>query len=150
MVQGTSQNGAMRIAKNGFGITASKDDGYYGRGIYFTSYLKYASCYAQKTPNDGKIFLLSAVIPGNPYPVAEHPFSVDENGKILESMNATGEFTKVLDPHGLYGQVSSLFFLHHHFNSQLTMIAIKFKKTPRPAKQDINLTTRWSWLKMQN
>jgi len=105
MVQGTSQNGAMRIAKNGFGVTATTDDGYYGRGIYFTSYLKYASCYAQKTEN-GKIFLLSVVIPGNPFPVSEHPFSVDENGKIVESMNTKGKFVKVPDPTGLYGQVS--------------------------------------------
>jgi len=47
MVQGTSENGAQRIAKNGFGTVASLDPGWYGQGIYFTSKLSYAAYYAR-------------------------------------------------------------------------------------------------------
>ena len=65
MVQGTSENAAYRIIKNGFGMVAAVDDGYYGRGIYFTSRMKYASRYAHFSPSNGcKVFLVSLVIPG--------------------------------------------------------------------------------------
>jgi len=46
VVQGTSENAAFRIIKNGFGTVASLDDGYYGLGMYFTSSFKYSSRYA--------------------------------------------------------------------------------------------------------
>jgi hypothetical protein len=64
---------------------ATTDDGYYGRGMYFTSDLRYANAYAelQESKANPKTFksgskalpmLLAVVIPGNPYPVTEHPF----------------------------------------------------------------------------
>jgi len=73
VVQGTSENAAFRIIKNGFGTVGSVDDGYYGRGMYFTSRLQYAARYAQITPH-GKVFLIALTVPGNPYPVTEPPF----------------------------------------------------------------------------
>jgi len=89
MVQGTSENAAWRIAKNGFGTVAITDDGYYGRGIYFTSSLEYASHYAQDTP-EGKTFLISAVLPGNSFPVSEHPFTLSEEGSVSKQKNPKG------------------------------------------------------------
>ena len=71
-IQGTSENGGFRIAKNGFGIVATTDPGWYGQGIYFTTKKKYVEKYAQKTPS-GRIYVISLVIPGNSYPVTEHP-----------------------------------------------------------------------------
>jgi len=72
VVQGTSENAAFRIIKNGFGTVTSIDDGFYGRGMYLTSPFKYASRYAQITPH-GKVFLIALTVPGNPYPVTEPP-----------------------------------------------------------------------------
>ena len=75
MVQGTRENAAHRIAKNGFGTTATTDAGFYGQGIYFTTKLSYAAYFA-RSPDSTKlgnerVFLLSLVIPGNAFPVTE-------------------------------------------------------------------------------
>ena len=74
MFQGTSEDAAFKIITNGFGITSSVDDGYYGRGIYFTSKIDYAAKYCKPAKNKGKVFLLSLVISANSFPVTEHPF----------------------------------------------------------------------------
>ena len=74
VVQGTSENAAFRIIKNGFGTVASLDDGFYGRGMYFTTSLKYASTYAHPSPH-GNVFLIALTVPGNPYPVTEPPLN---------------------------------------------------------------------------
>ena len=74
LLQGTMDVAAWQICQQGFGVTATTDDGYYGRGIYFTSKLGYASQYAKSGP-DGKAFMLCVVIPGNSFPVTEQPFS---------------------------------------------------------------------------
>ena len=44
-----------------------------------------------------KVFLISLVIPGNPYPVTEIPFTEDETGKILE-YNPDGFYGKACQP----------------------------------------------------
>ena len=54
VVQGTSENAAHQIIDNGFGIASALDDGWYGRGIYFTSYLKYASLYAKFSSSNSR------------------------------------------------------------------------------------------------
>ena len=72
VVQGTSENAAFRIIKSGFGTVTSLDDGFYGRGMYFSSSFKYASSYAKSTSH-GKVFLIALTVPGNPYPVTEPP-----------------------------------------------------------------------------
>ena len=101
--QGTSENAAYRIVTNGFGTTATLDDGYFGRGIYFTSSMKYAAKYASSTKR-GKVFLLSLIITGNAFPVTEHPFKqkpdggiecvTDENGKTKADPNSQGYLGK--------------------------------------------------------
>ena len=52
---------------------ASLDDGFYGRGMYFTSKLSYAAQFAKFSPL-GKVFLIALTIPGNPFPTCEPPF----------------------------------------------------------------------------
>jgi len=73
MIQGTVDNAAHRIAKNGFGTVGSLDAGYYGQGIYFTSRVSYANKYAKLT-NENRVFLIALVVPGNAHPITENPF----------------------------------------------------------------------------
>ena len=75
MLQGTSEVAVWQICQQGFGVVATTDDGFYGRGVYFTSKLSYAANYAKQSGGDGKVFLLSVVNAGNIFPVAEHPLS---------------------------------------------------------------------------
>lgn len=74
-----SEDVAWKICDNGFANLSSLDDGWYGKGIYFTSNLRYAVYYAQTygTPNSNGEYsiLLSYVLLGNTYPVIESPLS---------------------------------------------------------------------------
>ena len=80
MLQGTSKGAVWQICQQGFGVVATTDDGFYGRGVYFTSKLSYAANYAQQSGGDGKVFLLSLVNAGNTFPVIEHP---EQPGSLL-------------------------------------------------------------------
>ena len=54
-----------------------KREGWFGKGIYFTSELKYAEKYSElaaQQHNKRAAIVISAVITGNPFPVIEHPF----------------------------------------------------------------------------
>jgi len=73
-IQGTMEDAAWKIAENGFGTVATRDLGYFGKGIYFTSDFDYASNYTKPTAEGDSLFLVSLVIPGNPYPITEPPF----------------------------------------------------------------------------
>jgi len=59
-----------KISLTGFATICSLDDGYYGRGIYFTSYATYTLPYLLKPKPS---ILICYTTPGNPYPVVEHP-----------------------------------------------------------------------------
>ena len=50
-------------------------------GVYFTSCIRYAMKYANKS-EDGKsqVFMVALVAPGNPYPVTEAPWDEDNDG----------------------------------------------------------------------
>ena len=89
VVQGTSENAAFRIIKNGFGTATSLHDGFYGRGMYFTSSFKYATTYAKPPSPFGKVFLIALTVPGNPYPVTEAP-SKDNPTSLLGQACKTG------------------------------------------------------------
>ena len=81
MIQGTSEAAVWQICQQGFGVVGTTDDGFYGAGVYFTSKLGYADKYARGDgPNGTKPFLVSLVIPGNSFPVVEHPFAADGSG----------------------------------------------------------------------
>jgi len=48
--------------------------------VYTTSKEKYARKYSQ---GDLKVFVIGFMIVGNPFPVVEHPFITDEEGKVV-------------------------------------------------------------------
>jgi len=77
MLQGTSEGAVWQICQQGFGVVGTTDDGYYGAGVYFTSKLGYADKYAKSGADGSKPFIVSMVIPGNSFPVVEHPFAAD-------------------------------------------------------------------------
>ena len=68
MVQGTTTEAGWSIAQGGFGVVSSEDDpGWYGRGIYTTSHMKYASKYAESKASATRkpALLVCAIIPEN-------------------------------------------------------------------------------------
>jgi hypothetical protein len=87
MLQGTSEQAVWQICQQGFGVTATTDAGFYGKGVYFTSKLQYAANYSKESPGEGRVFLLSMVVPGNVFPVTEHP---EKAGSLLGQACRTG------------------------------------------------------------
>jgi len=74
MVQGTTTEAGWSIAQGGFGVVASEGDpGWYGKGIYTTSYMKYASRYAKSKAGTTKkpALLICVIVPGNTLPVVD-------------------------------------------------------------------------------
>eukprot|EP01120_Amphizonella_sp_Union-15-10_P013809 TRINITY_DN6505_c0_g1_i2.p1 TRINITY_DN6505_c0_g1~~TRINITY_DN6505_c0_g1_i2.p1 ORF type:complete len:347 (-),score=41.36 TRINITY_DN6505_c0_g1_i2:62-1102(-) len=73
MLQGTSEDVVWQICQNGFAVVAARDDGWYGRGIYFTSYSNYALIYSLPNASGEKVLTINYVVPGACYPVIENP-----------------------------------------------------------------------------
>jgi len=71
VVHGTDMSIAWKIVDGGFATLSTLDDGFYGKGIYFSTSAKYILPYygAKKTP----AVLVCLLIPGNVYPVTEQP-----------------------------------------------------------------------------
>ena len=67
MLHGTTEDAAFRVIENGYGVVAN-DGGYFGRGTYFTSDMRYSSTYAREHDAKGhpgvKVFLVAMVLPG--------------------------------------------------------------------------------------
>jgi len=72
-VHGTNFDTALSICETGFASLGIVDKGWYGKGIYFTSSAVYAAPYfgTKKKP----AIIIAYIVPGNPYPVSEHPFN---------------------------------------------------------------------------
>jgi len=66
---GTDSEIADKICVTGFAALSALDDGYYGRGIYFSTYALYCYPYfgTRKLPS----LILSWLVPGHYYPVIE-------------------------------------------------------------------------------
>jgi len=79
-IHGTSFSIALKICATGFANLSSLDDGFFGKGIYFTTYALYALPYFSS--KDQPAILLSFVLPGNTYPV-------NENSKSKKSLVGT-------------------------------------------------------------
>ena len=77
LLQGTSEGAVWQICQQGFGVVGTTDDGFYGAGVYFTSKLGYADKYAKSDTDGMKPIIISMVIPGNTFPVVEHPFATN-------------------------------------------------------------------------
>jgi len=74
MWHGTSESVALKIIRGGFGNASATDNGFFGRGIYFTSSMEYAADYAVYTGgSDRFVLVLALVSPGNSLPVTESP-----------------------------------------------------------------------------
>jgi len=69
MLHGTDHLVAEQIAMTGFAALSSLDEGYFGKGIYFTSSLLYILPYASGKRRPA--VLISYINPGNPWPTTE-------------------------------------------------------------------------------
>jgi len=66
---GTDLEKALKICNSGFASLNTIDAGYYGKGIYVTSYAEYALRYAI---GNNPCIIFAWILPGHPYPVIEH------------------------------------------------------------------------------
>eukprot|EP01127_Copromyxa_protea_P016986 TRINITY_DN513_c0_g1_i2.p1 TRINITY_DN513_c0_g1~~TRINITY_DN513_c0_g1_i2.p1 ORF type:complete len:1241 (+),score=206.88 TRINITY_DN513_c0_g1_i2:2442-6164(+) len=83
-VHGTSLDVAWKICATGFAALSILDDGFFGKGMYFTTFATYALPYFSKKSDPA--IILSFVLPGVAFPVIEHPKSPKSYvGKPLES-----------------------------------------------------------------
>jgi len=71
VAHGTDLGVGWTIASNGFAALATLDAGFYGKGIYFTTYVKYTIPYCCSKSNPA--ILICLLLPGNPFPVCEDP-----------------------------------------------------------------------------
>eukprot|EP01127_Copromyxa_protea_P024187 TRINITY_DN9391_c0_g1_i1.p1 TRINITY_DN9391_c0_g1~~TRINITY_DN9391_c0_g1_i1.p1 ORF type:complete len:1293 (-),score=185.35 TRINITY_DN9391_c0_g1_i1:106-3984(-) len=69
-IHGTDIKLAWKICETGFANLSSLDDGFFGKGIYFTTYALYALTYLEK--KNQPAMMVSWVLPGNTYPVTEN------------------------------------------------------------------------------
>jgi len=81
---GTDLPIAEKICETGFAALSSLDDGWYGKGIYFTSYALYTLPYIMM--RRAPAIIISYIAPGNVFPVSEHRKSKDNlNGKPMSA-----------------------------------------------------------------
>jgi len=74
MIHGTSDKAVWEICQTGFSTVSTVDDGWFGKGMYFTSFATYATKFYCKANDAGeKVLIISYVVPGNVYPVVESP-----------------------------------------------------------------------------
>jgi len=66
---GTIFSKALKICNSGFVALNTLDAGYFGKGIYVTSYANYSLNYAAGAE---PAIIIAYILPGNPYPVVEN------------------------------------------------------------------------------
>jgi len=115
MMHGTDEETCWKVCGLGFG--ASAYDGYYGKGIYFTSDLDYSKQFAiEKAGENGKIgAVVCLVMPGNVLPVIEHP-TLDEKGNPFTTRDDQG-IKLVPNPEGYHHQN-----VRKGYNSHYTLV----------------------------
>jgi len=86
VAHGTSVRKALKIAATGFASLSTLDLGFYGKGMYFSSSAIYTLPYMSALPDP--CILICFLLPGNPYPVIEHPQT--EIGSLLGSHIISG------------------------------------------------------------
>ena len=130
MVHGTREDAAFRVMEGGFGVVAN-DGGYFGRGMYFTSDMRYSSTYAREHDPKGhpgvKVFLVAMVLPGNYYPATEHPFVVP----FVQDPGVEGDDKRKPNPVGLLGQACKGGYQSHY-----SVIDTKTFSAPFPTQFD--------------
>ena len=79
MLHGSRDDVVWQVCQDGFGGDSVAEDGYHGKGIYFSSTL--GSAERRAIPGSGgRPILLSMVIPGHVFPVIEAPIVPDGSG----------------------------------------------------------------------
>jgi len=73
MLHASSEEGAWAICKTGFATVGWRDQGPYGKGIYFTRDMDFATKEAADSPEGGKVLVIGMTVPGNSFPVTEPP-----------------------------------------------------------------------------
>jgi len=81
---------AYKICETGFSALSLSDEGWFGKGIYFTTNLKYALQYHNNDSNEEKIIILAYILLGNIFPVIESPLE-----SLLELETLKGKSGKV-------------------------------------------------------
>jgi len=103
-----------------------------------TSKVEYAAKYCQSTP---KAFVIGFVIVGNPFPVMEHPFMTNEEGKVVmqdnkPKKNENGYLGKPINPgyqsHFTLGILSTflLIFLNILINNKFKKLMVDLLAQP--------------------
>ena len=79
MLHGTkNKETAWQIAEGGFGKGKLRNEGGFGHGIYFTRSLDYSWLYSSDSPHE-KYVVLAMVVPGNSFPITEHPLQTKQS-----------------------------------------------------------------------
>jgi len=102
MLQGTAEETLWKISQTNFATIATLDKGWYGRGIYFTSSVDYATYYSKKASKNSLLsyLMLAYVIPGNIFPVIEDHDDVNDGleGKPVINTGYQSHYVHVWPP----------------------------------------------------
>lgn len=71
MLQKMSKSLALLVAQHGFGILPKAQGGPFGNGLYFASSFEHLSSLPLEGDPHDQVYLMSLVLPGNPYPLLE-------------------------------------------------------------------------------
>jgi len=106
----TTEEHINNICQNGF-VGVTDENGYYGKGIYFTSDLNYAKTYGPISPTRKKYIVVSVVALGNPFPLTEHPFQ-DDNGETFKTVK-NGVEVEIHNPNGYVSKAGRTGYQSH-------------------------------------
>lgn len=140
---GTDADVASKICETGFASLQTLDAGYYGQGIYFTTYAHYTLTYFAQRKHPS--IVLSWVVPGNVFPVTEdrkspqslcglalksgynsHYVVTNRNGDIPDPED-TVHFDEIVV--GQESQISPAFILSIEKNTHLKTLVRDWKRT---------------------
>lgn len=77
---------AEKIFKGGFAALSTLDEGFYGRGIYFSHNFEYSAMYGINFGTETFCVMTCAVVYGNPYPVIEKPVKMTVDSSAISLM----------------------------------------------------------------
>jgi len=95
-----------------------------------TSKVEYGKKYCQENL---KVFVIGFVIVGNPFPVIEHPFMINEEGQVMlqkdkPKKNEEGYLGKPINPGYQSHFTLGIFFCSFCLEISISIISIKIKK----------------------
>jgi len=105
--QGLNETVAMRVCESGYSVDLPSNTHFFGKGLYFTTdpifalqSLEHQKVGADASPN--KVLVLSILIPGNVFPVTEHPFKDENKEFFLDHPDVPKKEQRVPNPKGYY------------------------------------------------